>query len=82
MRLPVDHHAGQGASDAVHQLDAGGHQPAQLIQAGRLYPCDDVVGASDVLGQLHALQAAERPGDMGDLADLSLDEHVRAYHPR
>src|SRR5215217_9699094 len=44
MRLPTDHHAGQGAGDAVHGLDAGGHQSAQLIQTGRLDPGDDVVG--------------------------------------
>src|SRR6266545_1207189 len=78
--LPMDHRAGQGAGDAVHQLDAGGHQPAKLIQAGRLDPGDDVVGAGEVLGQLHTIQVAERPGDMGDLADLGLDEHVRAQH--
>jgi hypothetical protein len=29
--------AGQGAGDAVHDLDAGDHQPAQLIQTGRLH---------------------------------------------
>jgi hypothetical protein len=28
MRLPLDHHAGQGAGDAVNDLDAGDHQPA------------------------------------------------------
>jgi hypothetical protein len=44
MRLPMEHRAGQGAGDAVHDLDAGGHQPAQLIQIGRLRPGDDVVG--------------------------------------
>jgi hypothetical protein len=32
----MDHHAGQGAGDAVHDLDAEDHQPAQLIQTGRL----------------------------------------------
>jgi hypothetical protein len=43
-RLPTEHHAGQGAGDAVHDLDAGDHQPAQLIQTGRLHPGDEVVG--------------------------------------
>src|SRR5829696_3287289 len=44
LRLPVDHCAGEGAGDAVHGLDAGGYQPAQLIQTGGLDPGDDVVG--------------------------------------
>jgi hypothetical protein len=38
MRLPVDHCAGEGAGDAVNGLDAGGYQPAQLIQTGGLDP--------------------------------------------
>ena len=80
MRLPADHRAGQGAGNAVHELDAGDHQPAQLIQTGRLNLGDDVVGAGDVLGHLHTIQIAERLGDTGDLADLGLDEHVRAEH--
>ena len=79
-RLPMEYRAGQGAGDAVHDLDAGDHQPAQLIQTGRLDPGDDVVGADEVLGQLHTIQVAERLGAMGDLADLGLDEHVRAQH--
>jgi hypothetical protein len=33
----MEHRAGQGAGDAVHDLDAGDHQPAQLIQTGRLH---------------------------------------------
>ena len=80
MRLPMEHRAGQGAGDAVNDLDAGDHQPAQLIQTGRLNLGDDVVGAGDVLGHLHTIQIAERLGDMGDLADLGLDEHVGAQH--
>ena len=44
MRLPTENHAGQGAGDAVHHLDAGDHQLTELIQAGRLDPGDDVVG--------------------------------------
>jgi len=43
---------------------------------------DDVVGAGDVLGHLHTIEITERLGDMGDLADLGQDEHVRAQHPR
>src|SRR5215211_1540440 len=81
MRLPMEHRAGQGASDAVYELDAGDHQPAQLIQTGRLDPGDDVVGAGDVLGHLHTIEITERLGDMGHLADLGLDEHVGAQHP-
>jgi hypothetical protein len=61
-RLAMEHRAGQGAGDAVHDLDAGDHQPAQLIQTGRLHPGDDVVGADEVLGQLHTIQVAERLG--------------------
>jgi hypothetical protein len=76
----MEDRAGQGAGDAVHDLDAGDHQPAQLIQTGRLHPGDDVVGADEVLGQLHTIQVAERLGDVGDPADLGLDEHVRAQH--
>src|SRR5829696_5444648 len=78
MRLPANHCAGQGAGDAVHELDAGDHQPAQLIQTGRLDPGDDVVGAGEVLGRLHTIQIVDRLGDMGDLADLGLDKHVCA----
>jgi hypothetical protein len=77
----MDHRAGQGAGDAVHQLDVGDHQPAQLIQTGRLNSGDDVVGAGEVLGHLDTMQVAERLGDMGDLADLGLDAHLRARHP-
>jgi hypothetical protein len=39
-----------------------------------------VVGSGEVFGQLHTIQVAERLGDMGDLADLGLDEHVGAQH--
>jgi hypothetical protein len=46
MRLAMEHRAGQGAGDLVHQLDPEDHQPAQLIQTGRLHPGDDVVGAA------------------------------------
>jgi hypothetical protein len=53
--LPLDHNAGQGAGDAVHDLDPGGHQSAQLIQTGRLNPGDDVVGAGEILGRLHTI---------------------------
>jgi hypothetical protein len=42
--LEADHRAGQGAGDPVHGLDAGDHQPAELVQAARLDPSDDVVG--------------------------------------
>jgi hypothetical protein len=59
MRLPLDHHAGQGAGDAVNDLDAGDHQPAQLIQTGGLNPGDDVVGSGKVFGQLHTIQVAK-----------------------
>jgi hypothetical protein len=33
----MEHRAGQGAGDAVHDLDAGDHQPTQLVQTGRLH---------------------------------------------
>src|ERR687891_41165 len=79
MSLPMEHRAGQGAGD-VHDLDPGDHQPAQLIETGRLDLGDDVVGAGEVLGQLHTIKAAECLGDLGDLADLGLDEHVGAEH--
>jgi hypothetical protein len=74
----IEHCAGQGAGDAVHDLDAGDHQPAQLIQTGCLNPGEDVVEVGEVLGLLHTLRSL---GDMGDLAELGLDEHVRAQHP-
>ena len=35
-RLPMEHRAGQGAGDAVHDLDAEDNQPAQLFQTERL----------------------------------------------
>jgi hypothetical protein len=60
MRLPMEHRAGQGTGDAIHDLDAGDYQPAQLIEAGRLDPGDDVVGAGDVLGHLYTIEVAER----------------------
>ena len=43
---------------------------AQLIQTGRLNPGDEVVGAGEILGQLHTIQVAERLGDMGDLTSV------------
>ena len=61
--LEADHRAGQGAGDAVHGLDAGDHQPAELVQAARLDPSDDVVGAGDVLGPLYTVKVADRTGD-------------------
>ena len=33
---------------------------AQLVQTGRLNPGDEVVGAREILGQLHTIQVAER----------------------
>ena len=43
---------------------------------------DDVVGAGEVLGHLHTIEILERLNDMGDLADLGLDEHVYALSTR
>jgi hypothetical protein len=81
VRLPVQHHAGQGAGDAVQYLHAKDDQPAELIQTGRLHSGDDVLGASEVLSQLHTIKVSpHRLGDMGDLADLALDEHMGAQH--
>jgi Respiratory-chain NADH dehydrogenase 51 Kd subunit len=34
-----------------------------------------------VLRQLHPIELGERLGDMGDLADLGLDQHIGAQHP-
>jgi hypothetical protein len=65
----MEHRAGQDAGDAVHDVDAEDHQPAQLIQTGRLDPNDHVGGAGDVLGQLHTIEIIERLGDVRDLAD-------------
>ena len=53
--LPVQHHAGQGAGDAVQDLNAEDDQPAELIETGRLHSGDDVVGAGDVFSQLHTI---------------------------
>jgi hypothetical protein len=61
--LEADHRAGQGAGDTIHGLDAGDHQPAELVQAARLDSSDDVVGAGDVLGPLYAPKVADRTGD-------------------
>jgi hypothetical protein len=73
VRLPVQHHAGQGAGDAIQELNAEDDQPAELIETGRLHSGDDVVGACEVLSQLHTIKVSHRLGDMGDLADLALD---------
>jgi hypothetical protein len=53
--------------------EAEDDQPAELIETGRLHSGDDVVGASEVLSQLHTIKVSHRLGDMGDLADLALD---------
>jgi hypothetical protein len=76
----VEHDAGQGAGDAVQGLNAGDDQPAELIKPGRLHLGDDVVGAREILGQLHPIELGERLGDMGDLADPALDQHIGAQH--
>src|SRR6266700_5772327 len=78
--LAAEHRAGQGAGDAGDGLDAGDDQPAQLVHPWRLSPGDAVVGAGDGLGQLHPLDGPDCLGDLGCLADLGLDEHVRAEH--
>jgi hypothetical protein len=71
--LPVQHHAGQGAGDAVQDLNTEDNKPAQLIEAGRLHFGDDVVGTSEVLSQLHTIKICDRLGNMSDLADFALD---------
>jgi hypothetical protein len=38
---------------AVQELDVSHHQPAELVEAGRLHSRDDVVGAGEVLSQPH-----------------------------
>jgi hypothetical protein len=60
VRLPVQHHAGQGAGDAVQDMNAEDDQPAELIQTGRLDSGDDVVGASEVLSHLHTIKVSHR----------------------
>ena len=67
MRLPVQHHAGQGAGDAVQDLNAEDDQPPQLIQTGRLHSGDNVVGSGEVLSQLHTIEVSNRPGDLATL---------------
>jgi hypothetical protein len=73
VRLPVQHHAGQGSGDAIQDMNAEDDQPAEFIETGRLHSGDDVVGAGEVLSQLHTIKVSHRLGDMGDLADLALD---------
>ncbi len=67
VHLLVRHHAGQGADDAVQDLNPEDDQPAELIETGRLHPRDDVVGASEVLSQPHTIKFCDRSGDMGTL---------------
>jgi hypothetical protein len=76
--LPMEHRAGQGADDAVYDLDARDHQPAQLIQTGRLHSGDDFVRAGEAIGQVHT--PSRSLGDLGHRAELRLDEHGRARH--
>ena len=80
----MDHRASQDAGDAVQDPEVNDHLPAELVQAGCLHSGDDVVGASEVLSQLHAIEVCDRVGDMGDmgdLADLGLDQHLGAQDP-
>jgi hypothetical protein len=60
MGLPVQHHAGQGAGDAVQDLNTEDNKPAQLIEAGRLHFGDDVVGTSEILSQLDTIKICDR----------------------
>jgi hypothetical protein len=79
-RLEVDHRAGEGAGDAVHRLDPGDHELAQVVDVAGLGADDHVVGAGDVLGLLDALDLGDLLGDLGGLADLGLDEDVCRHH--
>jgi hypothetical protein len=71
MRLPLDHHAGQGAGDAVHHPECG-RRSAGLADPDRgLNPGDDVIGAGEILGQLDTISVAERRATWATLVPMS-----------
>ncbi len=60
--LPVQHHAGQGAGDAVQDLNTEDDQPAQLIETGCLHSSASGSARSAAHpGPFERLEVAESP---------------------
>jgi hypothetical protein len=66
--------------NAIHGLDPRHHQLAKLIDIAGLGADDHVVGAGDVLGQLHTLDRDDILGNPDGLADLGLNQDVCRHH--
>ena len=78
--LQMHHRTGERPGDAIHGLDPRHHQLAKLIDVASLGADDHVVGPSDILGQLHALDRGDILGNPDGLADLGLDQDVCRHH--
>src|SRR3954454_17071014 len=78
----VDDGAGQRAGDPVDGLHPGHDETAQLVHGLGLGADDDVVGPGHVLGLGHAVDLADRRGNLRGLADFGLDEDVGVDHGR
>ena len=70
--------AGERAGDAVDHLHPAHDHLAELVDRRGLGAGDHVVGAGDVLGRHDAVDLGDLVGHLGGLADLGLDEDVRA----
>jgi MFS-type transporter involved in bile tolerance (Atg22 family) len=72
----IDDWAGEGARDALNELDLADHESAQFVDGVRLDAGDDVVGARDILGHDDTGYFPDLTGDAGRLANFGLDQHV------
>ena len=75
-KLEIHHGAGERAGDPVDLLDGRHHEPAELVERVGLRLHDHVVGAGDVVGLHHAVDAPCRLGDLLGPPDLGLDEDI------
>ena len=66
--------------DARDPLDLGHDELAQIIDVVGLGPDDHVVGTCDVVRLGYAGDLRDLHGNVGGLADLSLDEDVSLNH--
>jgi hypothetical protein len=79
-RLQVHYRAGQGARDTTDGLDSRHNQSAQGVDAPGLGADDDVIGPSQWLGLLYAVDLYGCTGNLPSLADLGLNEDIGGDH--
>ena len=78
----VDDRTGEGAGDALHRLDLGNNQLAEVVDRPRFGLDDDVVGTGHIVRSRDAGDAVDLLRDLRRLPHFGLDQDVRLHLDR